>query len=457
METEEEQAAEAYRSSLTELHSTSKPLIDGLTMLAKDYKGYAIRIAACIERQLEEADKNNKPILLPILYLIDSICKDNPKSIYVQLFTQNIVSNFCKVFKSSNEQARRSLHKLRLTWNAIFPLQKLHAIDERIHEMDPNWPILQKETTQQRQQPSSPSQNQSQPQPQPQQVRSKPPPSSNPAEITGSKRFKNNSQSNGRRKQVKLTHNRNNNQPDEPVLAPAPQTLMDPSIIQASHDLPQVLPTNYMDPSIIIVPNDPLHQIPAATYPNLIIAPNEPQLQTPAPPPPLICTQYSQAPIQAQTQEIRPTQLSVLDSLYGGKQCSNCSLRFDDNNRYAIHLDWHFRQNQKSDNMFARRKWYYPLNLWVQFREINDDDLQDNNNADSNSNDLIIPVNDHEVPTAPASKDDEKNICSVCHEMFEKFWAEEEEEWRLKNAKLYEDERVYHPLCLMDMLQASVA
>lgn len=100
--------------------------------------------------------------------------------------------------------------------------------------------------------------------------------------------------------------------------------------------------------------------------------------------------------------------------------------------------------------MFARRKWYYPLDLWVQFREINDDENQDNNNTDSNVNEMLISVNDFEVPTAPASKDDDKNICSVCHESFEKFWAEEEEEWRLRNARLYEDQRVYHPLCLKD-------
>lgn len=147
----------------------------------------------------------------------------------------------------------------------------------------------------------------------------------------------------------------------------------------------------------------------------------------------------------------------TLESLYGGKQCSNCSLRFDDNNKYAIHLDWHFRQNLKSNNMFARKKWYYPLNLWVQFREINDDEIQENSNSDSNNvNDLLISHNDHEVPYAPASIEDEKNICPVCHETFEKFWAEEEEEWRLRNARLHDDQRVYHPLCLMDMLQASV-
>ena len=106
--------------------------------------------------------------------------------------------------------------------------------------------------------------------------------------------------------------------------------------------------------------------------------------------------------------------------------------------------------------MFARRKWYYPLNLWVQFREIDDDVIQENTKPDSNVNDLLISSNEQEAPTAPASEKDERNICSVCHETFEKFWAEEEEEWRLKNALLHKDDKVYHPLCLKDIIQAGV-
>lgn len=482
MKTEEERAAEEYRATLSELNSNSKVEINALTMLAEDQKEFAVQIAGCIENQLKIVPNSRK---LPVLYLIDSICKNYPNSVYVQLFTQNIVSNFCKVFEVSDEKVRKSLHKLRMTWNTtkIFPQKKLNAIDERVHEMDPNWPVLHKITsaTQQRQQ----QQNQ---QPQNQQINAQshqlqPPPvrqhqsqtqnrgnsqiqsgsdtmgtfaNNNSSNNINNKRSTHGQQNGSRRKRVKMNRN-SNNQSSEPVLVPPPQTFIDPNIIQAPHDLAQVHPTTFIDPILTLAAPisapDPLHQVQAAAYldQNLLMAPNEPQIAAPQ----ILCTPFNQAPNQ-QIQEPQPAHLSVLESLYGGKQCSNCSLRFDDNNRYAIHLDWHFRQNLKSDNMFARRKWYYPLNLWVQFREINDDDQQENNATDSNTNDLLLSVDDNEVPTAPASKDDEKNICSVCHETFEKFWAEEEEEWRLRNAKLFEDERVYHPLCLIDMLQANV-
>jgi len=429
--TEEERAAEEYKATLSELNSNSKVEINALTMLAEDNKEYALSIAACIENHLKSVPNRRK---LPILYLIDSICKNYPKSTYVQLFTQNIVSNFCNVFEVSDEKVRKSLHKLRMTWSAtkIFPQKKLNAIDERVHKMDPNWPILHKMN------PAAVPQQKPQP---PQQSL---PPSKRPKMEPDLQTIP----------QADLQH---------PALTPVLHQLTLPTVLQP------ILQPN-PQPIINPMPQELQPQTPMPVMDTLFVG----ELQPPQVPvvvdpiyrgelPPVLETtnggEFHPATIGLVSKSLfqLPYQ-SILDSLYEGKQCSNCSLRFDDNNRYAIHLDWHFRQNQKIDNVFARRKWYYPLNLWVQFREINDDDLQENNhNPDCNANNLLLPANDHEVPTAPASTDDEKNICSVCHETFEKFWAEEEEEWRLKNARLFEDERVYHPPCLIDMLQASVS
>lgn len=384
---------EEYKATLDELTSNSKVEINVLTMLAEDNKEFAVHIAACIENQLKSVPSRRK---LPVLYLIDSICKNFPQSIYVQLFTQNIVSNFCNVFEVSDEKVRKSLHKLRMTWNAtkIFPQKKLNAIDERVHDMDPNWPILH-------QIPSE---------------------SSQPT------------------KRTKYSHGpklvaKHNTPPSEQVLIPPPQPFIDPSIIQTPSEIPIILPTaTFIDPNLIIASSEPL-----LSAPQIFIPHPPPQAQPPPPPQP------SSQEMPIPPQENQPAHLAILESLYGGKQCSNCSLRFHDSRKYAIHLDWHFRHNQISDKLFTRRKWYYPLDLWVQFREMDDEEDNSNNNLD----DLL--VQNEEVPTAPASKNDEKNICSVCHESFEKFWAEEEEEWRLRNAKICDDERVYHPLCLMDM------
>lgn len=67
---------------------------------------------------------------------------------YRALFTQNIVSNFCNVFEKGDERMRMQLFKLRQTWVDIFPNKKLFALDTRVKQMDPAWPIMAKEPQQ---------------------------------------------------------------------------------------------------------------------------------------------------------------------------------------------------------------------------------------------------------------------------------------------------------------------
>lgn len=294
------------------------------------------------------------------------------------------------------------------------------------------------------------------------------------------------------KKKAKLINN-NSSIPPQPM-QPQPLAQIPPPLIQPAPY--QVQPVTFFDPSIAVAPQ-PEHSMMLSTLetghfhqpaqllllppqanqqappssqmfqpqqliqqPPQIIQPPPPQLlpQTtllpPQPPPPATQAQVIQETQQQQILQPKDENSAILESLYGGKQCSNCSLRFSDSGKYDIHLDWHFRQNLKSEIRLARRKWYYPHDLWVKFREINDDDLQKNNNDNNNHQTDTVMSEEQEVPTAPASKIDENNICPVCHESFEKFYAEDDEEWRLRNAKQYEDERIYHPLCLKDMLSS---
>ncbi|RWS25389.1 pre-mRNA cleavage complex 2 protein Pcf11-like protein [Leptotrombidium deliense] len=158
---------------------------------------------------------------------------------------------------------------------------------------------------------------------------------------------------------------------------------------------------------------------------------------------------------------------SVIASLYNGIQCTNCSLRFDDkenntiasNNRktnYAKHLDWHFRQNRKdkvkpsASAASLKRMWFYPLNLWLQFKEVSDEDESTKkvfDDAKDNEDEEVAVV------TVAANSDESMNQCSVCCEKFDLIWVEEEEEWRLKNAVEHEDGKNYHPFCLEDFLK----
>lgn len=43
---------------------------------------------------------------------------------------------------------RMQLFKLRQTWVDIFPNKKLFALDTRVKQMDPAWPIMAKEPQQ---------------------------------------------------------------------------------------------------------------------------------------------------------------------------------------------------------------------------------------------------------------------------------------------------------------------
>ena len=66
-----------------------------------------------------------------------------------------------------------------------------------------------------------------------------------------------------------------------------------------------------------------------------------------------------------------------ISALYRGMQCSTCGVRFDDDraSAYSAHLDWHFRHNRRDQESYRKassRKWYYPLEEWVQFEEISE-------------------------------------------------------------------------------------
>lgn len=40
-----------------------------------------------------------------------------------------------------DENTRKSLFKLRSTWDDVFPLKKLYLLDVRVNSVDPAWPI----------------------------------------------------------------------------------------------------------------------------------------------------------------------------------------------------------------------------------------------------------------------------------------------------------------------------
>ncbi|KAI4877910.1 hypothetical protein NFI96_017407 [Prochilodus magdalenae] len=132
-----EDACREYQSSLEDLTFNSKPHINMLTILAEENLQFTKDIVAIIEAQISKAPPAEK---LPVLYLVDSIVK-NVGGEYLEVFAKNLVTSFICVFEKVDENTRKSLFKLRSTWDEIFPLKKLFALDVRVNSVDPAWPI----------------------------------------------------------------------------------------------------------------------------------------------------------------------------------------------------------------------------------------------------------------------------------------------------------------------------
>ncbi|MBN3285974.1 PCF11 protein, partial [Polyodon spathula] len=132
-----EDACQEYQSSLEDLTFNSKPHINMLTILAEENLNFAKDIVAIIEAQIAKAPATEK---LPVLYLVDSIVKNVGRD-YLAAFTKNLVTTFICVFEKVEENTRKSLFKLRSTWDDIFSLKKLYALDVRVNTIDPAWPI----------------------------------------------------------------------------------------------------------------------------------------------------------------------------------------------------------------------------------------------------------------------------------------------------------------------------
>ncbi|KAM9728234.1 LOW QUALITY PROTEIN: pre-mRNA cleavage complex 2 protein Pcf11-like [Menidia menidia] len=132
-----EDACREYQSSLEDLTFNSKPHINMLTILAEENLQFAKDIVAIIEAQILKAPAGEK---LPVLYLVDSIVK-NVGGEYLAVFAKNLITSFICVFEKVEENTRKSLFKLRSTWDEVFPNKSLYELDLRVSALDPAWPV----------------------------------------------------------------------------------------------------------------------------------------------------------------------------------------------------------------------------------------------------------------------------------------------------------------------------
>ncbi|KAI8379571.1 uncharacterized protein BYT42DRAFT_636000 [Radiomyces spectabilis] len=106
-----------YHAALSELTFNSKPIITNLTILAQENQ----HAASVIVREIEQQIRNNAPgQKLPILYLIDSICK-NVGGVYISHFARNIVSIYLDAYTLTDRTTRMSFERMLQTWKNGMP------------------------------------------------------------------------------------------------------------------------------------------------------------------------------------------------------------------------------------------------------------------------------------------------------------------------------------------------
>lgn len=158
---------------------------------------------------------------------------------------------------------------------------------------------------------------------------------------------------------------------------------------------------------------------------------------------------------------LKKRHVSVVASLYSGRQCGSCGLRFphEQTIKYSQHLDWHYRQNRR-DRDSARhahsRKWYYGMSDWIQYEEIENVDEREKNFFEAQQNEDNSEREDSNQPTITtaqpsciAGPNDHNRACEMCHDAFETFFHEDTEDWHLRNAVRAED-TIFHPDCYND-------
>lgn len=138
LQDQENNARKDYIESLSDLTTNSKPLINTLSIVAGENRRFAKTITGAIESHILKASPEHK---LPCLYLLDSVIK-NIGVPYIEHFSRCIVKIFTNSFSEGDEQTRRRMFKLRMTWKDIFTIEKLRNLDDSARDLDPNWPRI---------------------------------------------------------------------------------------------------------------------------------------------------------------------------------------------------------------------------------------------------------------------------------------------------------------------------
>lgn len=476
-----------YRAALSELTFNSKPIITSLTIMAQENQGSATVIVREIENQLRINAAGQK---LPILYLIDSICK-NVGGVYISIFGRSMVNVFLDAYTLTDLAARERFERLLQTWKnglpggrPVFPRHVIEPIEKSIVF------IREKQAKQHL-----------------------------PGNIHVNPKFVNKDI----RSQVNNRDPRNRNVP--PALPLKQETSLTSSTADLLAQIQSAFPPaqNYqsqnppvLKPTPLASPitNNPINQIvgqikailptlPAVQansieqYISQIATSSSTTPSVPAtsiiphntvhvtPPPPKVNTADLLKSLNSMgyldpvpktfrldSKDLQVPRKNAFEVLYSEKplQCKQCGFRYPktekDQQKMDSHLDSHFRQNRKLKERVKRglsRSWFVTVDEWIhgeggesmsqQVPTFLQDGMSSagNSKEGNGSGEEIINPDEHMV----IKHTDEKKTCSICGETFIDFWNDDEEEWMFKNAVM-EDERIYHATCHADAVKSGL-
>ncbi|XP_041461947.1 uncharacterized protein LOC121413253 [Lytechinus variegatus] len=161
--------------------------------------------------------------------------------------------------------------------------------------------------------------------------------------------------------------------------------------------------------------------------------------------------------ISLKTDELKVRHPGIIKRMSSGMQCTSCGQRFviAQMDRYRKHLDWHFRQNRKKQDgnkATTSRKWYYEVDEWLDYEEIND--MEDARSTFFEEQAQEFADRERGPSSVPVTTDSSDEFCKICRESFEQFFNEETEEWHFRDA-IRVDGKTFHPSCYDDAKDSS--
>lgn len=130
-------------------------------------------------------------------------------------------------------------------------------------------------------------------------------------------------------------------------------------------------------------------------------------------------------------------------------QCGICGLRFNNKDKMAKHLDWHFVMNKKEKQKSKKaisRLWFLTSEEWVLGIDVAEKPAVPFFGAAG-----AEPASTDEAQEGPLSNvlaDETQTHCAICSEKFDQFWDNEGEEWLYRGTVRVEGTgQIFHQKC----------